>query len=100
MAASSENLVKKQIKKILDQHKVYHFSPFMAGMGRAGIPDIIACCNGFFLGIEAKSGKNKATELQLRELERIRTAGGYAVVINEANMDELPNLLNKLMEQW
>ena len=61
MAATKENLVKKRVKAILDEQQVYHFSPMQNGMGRAGIPDIIACHGGKFIGIECKAGDNKPT---------------------------------------
>jgi Holliday junction resolvase len=86
MAQTREAKVKTSIKKLLDTHGVYHFSPYQAGMGRAGIPDIIACFKGQFLAIEAKAGKGKTTALQDRELARIIAAGGRAVVINEDNL--------------
>ena len=54
MAATKEALVKKKVKEILDQMGVYHFSPMQNGMGRAGIPDIIGCLEGQFIGIECK----------------------------------------------
>lgn len=93
MAMTPEAKVKASVKKLLDTHDVYHFSPYQAGMGRAGIPDIIACHKGRFLGIEVKAGKGTTTALQDRELSRINTAGGIAIVINETNMAELENIL-------
>jgi Holliday junction resolvase len=84
-----EGKVKKRVKAILDELKVYHFSPMQNGMGRAGIPDIVACHNGRFVGIECKAGSNKPTALQERELNRILNAGGEAYVINEENIEQL-----------
>lgn len=84
-----EGKVKKRVKAILDELKVYHFSPMQNGMGRAGIPDIVACHGGKFIGIECKAGDNKPTALQERELNRILNAGGEAYVINEENIEQL-----------
>jgi Holliday junction resolvase len=56
-----EGKVKKQVKKILDDVGAYHFSPMTAGYGRSGVPDIIACVKGKFIGIECKAGKNEPT---------------------------------------
>jgi len=89
MAMTPEAKVKKHVKAILDELKVYHFSPMQNGMGRAGIPDIIACHGGKFIGIECKAGNNKPTALQERELNRILNAGGEAYVINEENIEQL-----------
>jgi len=89
MAMTPEAKVKKQVKAILDGLDVYHFSPMQNGMCRAGIPDIIACHGGRFIGIECKAGNNKPTALQERELNRILNAGGEAYVIYEENIEQL-----------
>jgi hypothetical protein len=96
MAMTPEAKVKAKIKKILDAHNVYHFSPFQAGMGRAGIPDIIACFKGKFIAIEAKAGANQPTLLQQRELSNIRQHEGHAIVVNEDNLESLEFLIKHL----
>lgn len=95
MAMTPEARVKTVVKRTLDEMGIYHFSPFMAGMGRAGVPDIIACYDGHFIAFECKAGKNKPTALQEREMDAIRRAKGLAFVINEANMNQIKELL-----QW
>ena len=64
MAATPEKKVKEHVKKTLDVMGIWHFSPYQAGMGRGGIPDIIACYRGMFVAIECKAGKGKTTALQ------------------------------------
>ena len=95
MASTPEAKVKAAVKKLLDERGIYHFSPVQNGMGRAGIPDIIGCFNGRFLGIECKAGKGKTTALQDLELEKIRKAKGFTYVVNEHNLQDLKELL-----QW
>ena len=46
--------------------------------GASGVPDIICCYKGRFLGLEAKLPGGKLTALQERALERINRAGGIA----------------------
>ena len=84
-----EAKVKKRVREMLDKLGIYHFSPPGMGLGRAGIPDIIACYNGHFVAIECKAGTNKPTPLQERELNRIMNAGGEVFVVNEDNITEL-----------
>jgi len=94
-----ESKVKKQVVTLLNTYSVYYFYPVSGGFGRAGIPDVIACCNGRFIGIECKAGDNKTTELQRRELRKIQEAGGYSLVIRETNLQELESLLRYLTKQ-
>ena len=98
MAATPEKRVKDKVVAVLKAAGVYYFFPATHGFGRSGVPDIVCCVNSYFLGIECKAGKNKPTELQVRELEAIRRANGVAVVVNEENWDMLPDLLRKMRE--
>ena len=92
-----EGKVKKQVKKILDDLGCYHFSPMMDGYGKSGVPDIIACFNGMFIGIECKSGKNQPTLLQKHNMDLIQRAGGYTIVVNESNIEVLLTTLKELV---
>lgn len=93
MAQTPEGKVKTHLKRILDEMGIWHFSPFQAGMGRAGIPDIIACYNGRFVAFECKANGNKPTALQQREIDAIRTAKGLAFVVDEHNVQDIKELL-------
>ena len=46
--------------------------------GTSGVPDIICCYKGRFLGLEVKLPSGKLTELQKRAVEKINRAGGIA----------------------
>lgn len=46
--------------------------------GSSGVPDIICCYKGRFLGLEAKLPGGRLTALQTRALEKINRAGGIA----------------------
>jgi Holliday junction resolvase len=96
MAQTPEAKVKAKITQVLREEGVYYFFPATGGFGRSGVPDIVCCVGGAFLGIECKAGKNKPTLLQVRELEAIRTAGGVAIVVNEENWDMVRPLLQQL----
>ena len=95
MASTPEAKVKARLKKQRDELGIYHFSPYQAGMGRAGVPDVIGCYQGRFVAFECKAGNNKPTALQEREMHAIRAARGLAFVINEENVNQLKELL-----QW
>jgi len=85
--ATPESKTKARVKRILEEAGVYFFMPPANGYGRAGIPDVIACVNGFFLAIECKAGKGTTTALQERELQRIQAARGIARVIYDREAD-------------
>jgi Holliday junction resolvase len=95
MALTPEKKVKNQVVKLLKQHHAYYFFPATYGMGRSGVPDIVCCFKGTFIGIECKAGSNKPTELQKRELAAIQEAEGVALVINELNLNVLEKILSE-----
>lgn len=91
-----EAKVKKKVKQILDGFGCYHFMPFTAGYGKSGVPDIIVCYRGRFIGIECKAGDGKTTALQNLNITQIRENQGLAIIVNESNMSELIGLLRGL----
>ena len=97
MAQTPEKKVKNKVVTLLKKYNVYYFFPATFGMGRSGVPDIVCCCKGHFIGIECKAGNNKPTELQKRELTAIKAAGGTALVVNEHDLDALENVILEIL---
>lgn len=98
-SGTPEGKVKDGVKAILNEiPHCWYYMPVSNGMGRAGIPDFIACVNGYFVAIETKSIKSShgVTKLQEIELRNIKRANGQALVINEDNIGSLAEWLNAL----
>jgi len=91
-----EAKVKKKVVAILKEYKAYFFYPVTGGYGRSGVPDIIVCYNGCFIGIECKAGTNKPTPLQKKNLKDIQAAGGVSLVVNEDNISTVGEILQNL----
>jgi Holliday junction resolvase len=91
-----EAKVKKQVKRILDIVGCYYFFPQTGGYGSSGVPDIVVCHKGKFIGIECKAGDNKLTELQKHNIDLINNNKGLAIVVNESNIEELITLMKGL----
>lgn len=83
-----EAKVKAQVKRMLHEidPTVYEFSPVTGGYGRSGVPDIVVCLKGKFIGIECKANGGKPTELQKKNLRDICDAGGYAIAVDEHSL--------------
>ena len=87
-----EAKVKAKIHAALKAQGAYAVN-YIGGLhANNGTPDILACWQGRFVGIEAKAKTNKPTELQLVNLRRIDEAGGLALVINETNLEIVHDL--------
>ena len=69
--------------------------PATGGYGASGVPDIIACHQGRFIGIECKANGNKPTALQKKHLSDIKNTKGVSLLIDESNVDMLEYLIKK-----
>lgn len=92
--ATPESKVKAKIHAMLKARGAYAVNYIGGISANNGTPDILACLQGRFIGIEAKAGKNKPTDLQTLNLKRIHDAGGLAMVVNETNLSVLEVMLD------
>lgn len=94
-----EERVKRRVKEILKSFgpSLYYFMPRGTAMGTAGVPDFIVCYKGRMVGVETKATeKCKPTGIQSLQHEKIRKAGGIALVIHDGNTDALLECLRGL----
>ena len=68
------------IKKYLSSlgSDVFFWKEHGSVYGTNGVPDIVCCYKGRFLGLECKRPGGRLTELQKRAIEKINRAGGVA----------------------
>ena len=78
----------KKITKFLEDNGAYVVKVIAAN--RKGIPDILACYKGYFIGIEVKVPEKmgNTTKLQDYNIKKIREAGGYAFVASDTKVLE------------
>lgn len=95
---ASEKQFENKIKKYLKEHDAY-FLKYWAGaqFTKSGVPDILACVNGYFVGIEVKAQNGKPSELQLYNIQQIRKAGGFAYVVYPSGWERLKDILDGLL---
>ena len=86
-----EGRIKRKVVELFKEHGVWYFMPANNGYGKSGIPDFIACVDGYFIGVEAKADKTKKpTALQIKCGADIKQAGGvWLVVYDEDTLYEL-----------
>lgn len=64
---------------------------------KSGIPDILVCVRGKFIGLELKreDGSGKPSEQQEIECRKISRAGGYSLISN--NLNEIKDFINRIV---
>ena len=89
-----EKKVENKIKKYLDSLGAYYLKVHGSMYQPSGTPDILACINGRFVGIEVKRPNGgTVSALQKSKLKKIETAGGIALVVR--SVEEVKNELER-----
>lgn len=91
-----EKIYENKIKKMLKDNGAYFVKFFANSYTRAGVPDILACVNSYFVAIEVKAEDGKPSELQLYNIEQIRKAGGFAFVVYPSGFEHLSKIIKDL----
>lgn len=93
--AQEKNLETK-IKDFLKEKNIYHFKTKGGIYGTIGLPDLIICINGKFVGLELKSKIGKVSLQQYKNGAKItENKGIFAVIDDYDNFLELYNDLIK-----
>ena len=67
-----------------------------AAYTKSGIPDLLVCFEGWFLGIELKAPKGKPSELQLYNLREIEKAGGIGILLYPKDYEQFKQFIEHL----
>jgi len=97
---AAEKQFENQIKNFLTQlPNTWYFKYWAGPYSKSGIPDIIACVNGYFVAIEVKAPNGHASALQERNIRLIHQANGYACIVYPKDFERLKKELKELCEK-
>ena len=82
-----------KVKAFLKERGCWVLKTWSNGVQRQGIPDLLVCCNGFFMGVELKAEKGRPSDLQLWNVEEIRKAGGIAIVLYPHQFEQFMDMI-------
>lgn len=90
----------KKVKKFLDSlgHEVWYFKHWARAYSKSGIPDIIACIAGHFVGIELKKEDGTPSPLQIRNIELIQASKGYGYILYPKDFETFKNDMRALID--
>lgn len=94
-----EKNIENKIKAYLKSKGAYYFKHHGNQFSQVGVPDIIACYKGHFIGIEVKNETGRTSPLQDVNLQLINTCGGYGIVARSVDnvkviLEHIDNLDN------
>lgn len=85
---AAEQIIQTKIQKWLRGQGYYVVNVMKAG--RAGVPDLLCCINGTFVGLEVKAPNGRPTDLQRANINKINDEGGVAGIVRSVeDVDEL-----------
>lgn len=90
---AAEKNFETKVKKFLDEQGCYYIKTHGDRFSKKGVPDLIICCNGFFLGVELKAANGKPSELQKYHVELIKKAGGLSMILYPDGYEEFKELV-------
>lgn len=91
-----EKRFETKIKNYIDSIGGWQVKFFANAYTKSGIPDLLCCINGYFVGIEVKADRGTPSELQLHNIRQIKKAGGFAFVVYPTGYNKLVKILNDL----
>lgn len=79
---AAEKNFENKVKKFLKEKGCWTLKYWGgAAFTKSGIPDLLVCCDGRFLGIELKAPKGRPSDLQIYNLREIDRSCGYAILL-------------------
>lgn len=95
---AAEKNFENKVKKFLNEQGAWHVKFFANSFTKSGIPDILACVNGYFVGIEVKAQNGTPSELQFYNVRKIREAGGFAIILYPSGFEEFKKFIIDLKQ--
>lgn len=97
---ATEKNFENRIKNFLEEKNCW-FIKYWGGAvyTKTGIPDLLVCCNGRFVGVEVKAPNGRPSELQLYNLRKIDEAGGFGVLLYPNQWELFKNFIDCLIEE-
>ena len=92
----TETQFKTLVQRYLDTINAYHVKQHGNRFTRSGVPDILICYKGKFIGLELKVDKNKPSELQKYHIDKIKNAGGIGLVIYPADFEGFKKFMERV----
>lgn len=107
---AAEKNFENKIKSFLKEEGCWEVKYFANAFTPSGIPDILACIGGYFVGIEVKAQNGTPSDLQLDNVAEINKAGGFAFVLYPSAFEEFKKFVidlkhdcfnrNRIPEIW
>lgn len=94
----SEKNFERKVRQYIERRGGYVVKQFGCSFSKAGIPDLLCCINGHFVGLEIKSATGRPTPLQEYNVNKIIKSGGHALILYPKDWEQFQQLIEDLMQ--
>ena len=93
---ASEKQFEQKVKAFLASQECWVLKTWSNGVQREGVPDLLVCCNGYFMAVELKAEHGHPSPLQEWNIQQIRKAEGIAIVLYPYQFEKFKHMIKLL----
>ena len=93
---AQEKNFENRLKKFLEDEGCWFVKFFANAFTKTGVPDLLVCCNGYFVAVEVKAQNGRPSELQKWNIKKINESCGIGIVLYPDQFDDFKNLIHSL----
>lgn len=91
---AEEKNFENRVKKFLKEQGCYFVKYWGGGrFTQDGVPDLLICCEGYFIAVELKATNGRPSELQLVKLRQITDANGIAFLLYPQHFEDFKRFI-------
>lgn len=94
-----EKQFETQVKDFLKKEGCWFLKTWSNGIQRQGVPDLLICCNGYFVGVELKAEHGEPSDLQIWNIEKIRESCGFAFILYPSGFERFKEFIMQLKHE-
>lgn len=96
---AAEKNFENRLKKFLESEGCWFVKFFANAYTKSGIPDLLVCCNGYFVAVEVKAPNGKPSELQKWNIEKINNENGFGLILYPDQFDDFKEFIHHLKKK-
>ena len=96
---AAEKNFENKVKVFLKEQGCWTLKTWSNGVQRSGVPDLLVCCYGYFIGVELKAPNGTPSDLQLWNLRKIEESGGFAWLLYPTGFDAFKDFIKCLKSE-
>ena len=92
----TEKQFENKVKSFLSENGCWFVKTWSNGIQRQGIPDLLICCNGYFIGAELKAENGRPSALQIWNINEINKSGGFGMILYPDDFEKFKDFIRAL----